>query len=294
MCSFEPSCGCKTDHSHIINNGRCVALVQGDKVNIHGVHRSVSPKHVDADSPLPGRSCPASPQMGSQERDRGYSDSLDAPAIDSETAPRKFLKCASRECLRPRGQIGHPRSMYCSKKCQCREQNLRQGRIKNARSISSLDVVEEDLSGSSTSCPPRSVGVTPEMSAHSALSQAVMKKEKEKEKEKAESATTSEEDYRLDHPSMSTSPKKRRGKDEALSQLSRKKMSKVSGHEQGDRGSIWCLLSEMPNDPGNHCNGPLHLPPVEGTPTSEPSGVYNEDLGFMSLLVAASRLQSIH
>mmetsp|Transcript_4502 Transcript_4502/g.6293 ORF Transcript_4502/g.6293 Transcript_4502/m.6293 type:complete len:387 (+) Transcript_4502:125-1285(+) len=43
-------------------------------------------------------------------------------------------KCRNRECNNLGGQLGKPRSIYCSKRCQSREQNLRQGRIKNARS----------------------------------------------------------------------------------------------------------------------------------------------------------------
>eukprot|EP01094_Clydonella_sp_ATCC50884_P020836 TRINITY_DN4416_c0_g3_i1.p1 TRINITY_DN4416_c0_g3~~TRINITY_DN4416_c0_g3_i1.p1 ORF type:complete len:379 (+),score=83.74 TRINITY_DN4416_c0_g3_i1:66-1139(+) len=42
-------------------------------------------------------------------------------------------KCRNRECSNPRGQPGKPRSIYCSSRCQSREQNLRQGRIKNVR-----------------------------------------------------------------------------------------------------------------------------------------------------------------
>eukprot|EP01117_Protostelium_nocturnum_P020089 TRINITY_DN888_c0_g1_i1.p1 TRINITY_DN888_c0_g1~~TRINITY_DN888_c0_g1_i1.p1 ORF type:complete len:376 (-),score=105.50 TRINITY_DN888_c0_g1_i1:164-1291(-) len=45
---------------------------------------------------------------------------------------KPFLKkCRNRECNKLGGQSGKPRSIYCSKKCQSREQNLRQGRIKN-------------------------------------------------------------------------------------------------------------------------------------------------------------------
>lgn len=43
-------------------------------------------------------------------------------------------KCRNRECNNLGGQLGKPRSIYCSKRCQSREQNLRQGRIKNVRS----------------------------------------------------------------------------------------------------------------------------------------------------------------
>lgn len=42
-------------------------------------------------------------------------------------------KCANRECNNLSGQPNKPRSIYCSKRCQSREQNLRQGRIKNIR-----------------------------------------------------------------------------------------------------------------------------------------------------------------
>lgn len=40
-------------------------------------------------------------------------------------------KCRNRECNKTSGQAGKPRSIYCSKKCQSREQNLRQGRVKS-------------------------------------------------------------------------------------------------------------------------------------------------------------------
>eukprot|EP00003_Mantamonas_plastica_P010351 TRINITY_DN197_c0_g1_i11.p1 TRINITY_DN197_c0_g1~~TRINITY_DN197_c0_g1_i11.p1 ORF type:complete len:285 (-),score=17.99 TRINITY_DN197_c0_g1_i11:39-893(-) len=41
--------------------------------------------------------------------------------------------CANRECSNPAGRPGALRSIYCSKQCQSREQNLRQGRIKIGR-----------------------------------------------------------------------------------------------------------------------------------------------------------------
>lgn len=41
------------------------------------------------------------------------------------------VKCANRECNNPYGQLDKPRSIYCSTRCQYREQNLRQGRIKD-------------------------------------------------------------------------------------------------------------------------------------------------------------------
>jgi len=47
--------------------------------------------------------------------------------------PAPLQKCRNRECSNPRGQPGKPRSIYCSSRCQSREQNLRQGRIKNVR-----------------------------------------------------------------------------------------------------------------------------------------------------------------
>uniref|UniRef100_A0A7S4ITY2 Uncharacterized protein n=1 Tax=Vannella robusta TaxID=1487602 RepID=A0A7S4ITY2_9EUKA len=41
--------------------------------------------------------------------------------------------CKNRECSNPSGYASKPNSIYCSTKCQSREQNLRQGRVKNAR-----------------------------------------------------------------------------------------------------------------------------------------------------------------
>eukprot|EP01102_Stenamoeba_stenopodia_P009444 TRINITY_DN2783_c0_g3_i1.p1 TRINITY_DN2783_c0_g3~~TRINITY_DN2783_c0_g3_i1.p1 ORF type:complete len:218 (-),score=31.52 TRINITY_DN2783_c0_g3_i1:107-760(-) len=43
------------------------------------------------------------------------------------------MKCRNRECNNLCGQADKPRSIYCSKRCQSREQNLRQGRIKNVK-----------------------------------------------------------------------------------------------------------------------------------------------------------------
>ncbi|PRP82382.1 hypothetical protein PROFUN_10158 [Planoprotostelium fungivorum] len=52
---------------------------------------------------------------------------LESPNMDSKMNTRK---CRNRECNNMGGQQGKPRSIYCSKRCQSREQNLRQGRIK--------------------------------------------------------------------------------------------------------------------------------------------------------------------
>eukprot|EP01114_Cavostelium_apophysatum_P000722 TRINITY_DN10656_c0_g1_i1.p1 TRINITY_DN10656_c0_g1~~TRINITY_DN10656_c0_g1_i1.p1 ORF type:complete len:417 (-),score=34.17 TRINITY_DN10656_c0_g1_i1:102-1352(-) len=71
-------------------------------------------------------------------------------------------KCRNRECNNLGGQIGKPRSIYCSKRCQSREQNLRQGRIKNVRSPSygkqdaSPQPQSHDAATRSTSSSPRS------------------------------------------------------------------------------------------------------------------------------------------
>jgi hypothetical protein len=43
------------------------------------------------------------------------------------------LQCRNRECDHIGGQESKPRSIYCSRRCQSREQNLRQGRIKKSR-----------------------------------------------------------------------------------------------------------------------------------------------------------------
>jgi len=48
-------------------------------------------------------------------------------------------KCRNRECQNMGGQVGKPRSIYCSKRCQSREQNLRQGRIKNVKSPNTIE-----------------------------------------------------------------------------------------------------------------------------------------------------------
>jgi len=42
-------------------------------------------------------------------------------------------KCMNRECNNKRGFPLKPNSIYCSTKCQSREQNLRQGRVKAIR-----------------------------------------------------------------------------------------------------------------------------------------------------------------
>jgi len=56
------------------------------------------------------------------------------------------MKCKNRECNNLCGQLNKPRSIYCSKRCQSREQNLRQGRIKNLKKNPS-----NNISGSSSS-----------------------------------------------------------------------------------------------------------------------------------------------
>ena len=43
------------------------------------------------------------------------------------------LKCRNRECSSLRGYPKKPNSIYCSARCQSREQNLRQGRVKNVK-----------------------------------------------------------------------------------------------------------------------------------------------------------------
>src|SRR3989338_10064003 len=40
------------------------------------------------------------------------------------------IKCNNRECSNEAMQLDKPRSIYCSRRCQSREQNLRQGRIR--------------------------------------------------------------------------------------------------------------------------------------------------------------------
>merc|ERR1712100_496427 len=46
---------------------------------------------------------------------------------------RKHSACHNRECNNPQGYKNKPNSIYCSSRCQSREQNLRQGRVKNIR-----------------------------------------------------------------------------------------------------------------------------------------------------------------
>jgi len=61
-------------------------------------------------------------------------EEITSDAKDTNTTPRgPYGKCRNRECKNKRGQPGKPRSLYCSPKCQSREQNLRQGRIKFKR-----------------------------------------------------------------------------------------------------------------------------------------------------------------
>lgn len=70
------------------------------------------------------------------------------PAFDLSKPFAK--KCRNRECNNLCGQEGKPRSIYCSKRCQSREQNLRQGRIKNARSPTKLNTPPKQPSTPST------------------------------------------------------------------------------------------------------------------------------------------------
>merc|ERR1711879_505926 len=43
--------------------------------------------------------------------------------------------CKNRECNKASGYSSKPNSIYCSSRCQSREQNLRQGRVKNVRKL---------------------------------------------------------------------------------------------------------------------------------------------------------------
>jgi len=64
---------------------------------------------------------------------------------DPSHVPRPVaMKCQSRECFQPAGQPDKPRSIYCSRRCQSREQNLRQGRIKSTRRPDSRFRVERN------------------------------------------------------------------------------------------------------------------------------------------------------
>lgn len=61
----------------------------------------------------------------------GASTALSAARLfTAATSQRARRKCGNRECNNSAGQDEKPRSIYCSKKCQSREQNIRQGRIK--------------------------------------------------------------------------------------------------------------------------------------------------------------------
>eukprot|EP00011_Vannellida_sp_DIVA3-517-6-12_P009360 CAMPEP_0114607580 /NCGR_PEP_ID=MMETSP0168-20121206/2140_1 /TAXON_ID=95228 ORGANISM="Vannella sp., Strain DIVA3 517/6/12" /NCGR_SAMPLE_ID=MMETSP0168 /ASSEMBLY_ACC=CAM_ASM_000044 /LENGTH=376 /DNA_ID=CAMNT_0001818459 /DNA_START=277 /DNA_END=1407 /DNA_ORIENTATION=+ len=51
------------------------------------------------------------------------------------------LKCSNRECSNVRGNPKKPNSIYCCSKCQSREQNLRQGRVKNVRRLSAASPI---------------------------------------------------------------------------------------------------------------------------------------------------------
>eukprot|EP01116_Phalansterium_solitarium_P015938 TRINITY_DN358_c0_g1_i4.p1 TRINITY_DN358_c0_g1~~TRINITY_DN358_c0_g1_i4.p1 ORF type:complete len:437 (+),score=48.62 TRINITY_DN358_c0_g1_i4:94-1404(+) len=72
-----------------------------------------------------GDTVPLSPSSG---------DSVPWASQFAELARFGQRKCANRECQNPGGQPDKPRSIYCSKRCQSREQNLRQGRIKHVNS----------------------------------------------------------------------------------------------------------------------------------------------------------------
>jgi len=63
-------------------------------------------------------------------------------------------KCRNRECNNWGGQPGKPRSIYCSKRCQSREQNLRQGRIKNVRSPTTLSAPGTPSAVGGSNTPP--------------------------------------------------------------------------------------------------------------------------------------------
>eukprot|EP01118_Nematostelium_gracile_P018173 TRINITY_DN79_c0_g1_i1.p1 TRINITY_DN79_c0_g1~~TRINITY_DN79_c0_g1_i1.p1 ORF type:complete len:329 (+),score=56.48 TRINITY_DN79_c0_g1_i1:137-988(+) len=72
-------------------------------------------------------------------------------------------KCRNRECNNLGGQPGKPRSIYCSKRCQSREQNLRQGRIKNVRSPTTVaqQPIHNSRSDRETQRTSRSRSVSP-------------------------------------------------------------------------------------------------------------------------------------
>src|SRR3989338_3740079 len=56
------------------------------------------------------------------------------------------IKCNNRECSNMPGQLRKPRSIYCSRRCQSREQNLRQGRIRSASAADSSIIHHRKLS----------------------------------------------------------------------------------------------------------------------------------------------------
>lgn len=60
--------------------------------------------------------------------------SLSAPLTRRRPQPTPHTAtCQNRECDKPPGYFKKPNSIYCSSRCQSREQNLRQGRVKNVR-----------------------------------------------------------------------------------------------------------------------------------------------------------------
>lgn len=63
----------------------------------------------------------------------------------SRSKPNEILnlKCSNRECSNVRGNPKKPNSIYCCSKCQSREQNLRQGRVKNVRRLSAASPISK-------------------------------------------------------------------------------------------------------------------------------------------------------
>src|SRR3989338_9129212 len=56
------------------------------------------------------------------------------------------IKCSNRECSNEARQLDKPRSIYCSRRCQSREQNLRQGRIRSVSAANSSIIHHRKLS----------------------------------------------------------------------------------------------------------------------------------------------------
>lgn len=87
----------------------------------------------------------------------------------SRTKPSEILslKCSNRECSNVRGNPKKPNSIYCCSKCQSREQNLRQGRVKNVRRLSAASPIAKGphkrpaRRNSSGSLPKRIYSQTP-------------------------------------------------------------------------------------------------------------------------------------